>query len=345
MPEALDNQGGWLNRDSADWFADYAATMYQALDGRVKRWATLNEPWVVTDGGYLHGALAPGHKNLFEAPIAGNNLLRAHGKAVEVYRAIGRHEVGIAINLEPKYPASQSHLDLEATRRADGYMNRQFLDPLLLGYWPPEMSEIFGEAWIEETAEDLQQIRQPIDFLGLNYYTRAVVRHDEKALPVKAAPVRQERATYTETGWEVCPPGLLRPAALGQGALRPPADRHHRKRRRLLRPAGGRRRAGRRPAAGGLLPGAPEGGAPGDRSRRAGRRATAPGRCSITSNGASATPNASASSTSTTAPSSAPGKKRPLLQLGDRQPAARCSGSSGGGCRIEGKGIMRGGEL
>jgi beta-glucosidase len=205
MPEALDNQGGWLNRDSADWFAEYAATMYRALDGRVKRWATLNEPWVVTDGGYLHGALAPGHKNLFEAPLAGNNLLRAHGKAVEAYRAEGRHQVGIAINLEPKYPASGSHQDVEATRRADGYMNRQFLDPLLLGYWPPEMAEIFGEAWPEATEEDLRQIQQPIDFLGLNYYTRAVVRHDEKALPVKASPVRQERATYTETGWEVRP--------------------------------------------------------------------------------------------------------------------------------------------
>ena len=209
MPEALDNLGGWLNRDSADWFADYATTVYRALDGRVQRWATLNEPWVVTDGGYLHGALAPGHKNLFEAPIAGNNLLRAHGKAVEAYRAIGRHEIGIAINLEPKYPASQSEADLEATRRADGYMNRQFMDPLLLGQWPPEMAEIFGEAWPEPLEEDLRQICQKIDFLGINYYTRAVVRHDDKALPVKASPVRQERATYTETSWEVYPPAFF----------------------------------------------------------------------------------------------------------------------------------------
>ena len=208
LPEALDNLGGWLNRDSADWFADYAGTVFRALDGRVQRWATLNEPWVVTDGGYLHGALAPGHKNLFEAPIAANNLLRAHGKAVELYRAEGRHEIGIAINLEPKYPASQDQLDLEATRRADGYMNRQFLDPLLLGAWPPEMAEIFGEAWPEPAPDDLRQICQPIDFLGLNYYTRAVVRHDERALPVKAAPVRQERSAYTETGWEVHPPAF-----------------------------------------------------------------------------------------------------------------------------------------
>ncbi len=69
----------------------------------MKLWATLNEPWVVTDGGYLHGALAPGHRNRFEAPIATHNLLRAHGAAVQAYRAIGKHEIGIVVNLEPKY--------------------------------------------------------------------------------------------------------------------------------------------------------------------------------------------------------------------------------------------------
>ena len=70
LPAALDDRGGWLNRDIADWFAEYGSVLYRALDGRVKKWATLNEPWVVTDGGYLHGALAPGHRSRYEAPIA-----------------------------------------------------------------------------------------------------------------------------------------------------------------------------------------------------------------------------------------------------------------------------------
>ncbi len=208
LPEALDDRGGWLNRDSAAWFGDYAEVMYRALDDRVPQWATLNEPWVVTDGGYLHGALAPGHENLFEAPIAAHNLLRAHASALEAYRAVGRHQVGIAINLEPKYPASQSPEDLAATRRADAYMNRQFLDPLFFGRWPEEMREIFGEAWPDSLEEDLERIRKPIDFLGLNYYTRSVVRHDAQALPVRACAVHQPRSTYTETGWEVYPQGL-----------------------------------------------------------------------------------------------------------------------------------------
>ncbi len=140
LPAALDDMGGWLNRDAADWFGDYAALMYRKLDGRVKTWATLNEPWVVTDGGYLHGALAPGHRNLFETPIASHNLLRAHGKAVSVYRAEGRHRVGLVINLEPKYPASDSPADLAATARADAYMNRQYLDPVFHGRYPEEMN-------------------------------------------------------------------------------------------------------------------------------------------------------------------------------------------------------------
>ena len=208
LPAALDDRGGWLNPDVADWFADYATVMYKRLDDRVKLWATLNEPWVVTDGGYLHGALAPGHKNRFEAPIASHQLLRSHGKAVQAYRAVGKHQIGLVVNIEPKYPASDKPEDLAATRRAEAYMNRQYLDPVFHGRYPAEMTEIFGEAWPEWPQEDHDLIRQPIDFLGINYYTRNVVRHEETSWPLKAAPVRQTQATYTETGWEVFPQGL-----------------------------------------------------------------------------------------------------------------------------------------
>jgi len=208
LPAALDDRGGWLNPDVADWFADYAGVVFRRLDDRVKLWATLNEPWVVSDGGYLHGALAPGHKNRFEAPIASHHLLRSHGKAVQAYRAVGKHQVGLVVNIEPKYPASTSALDLAATRRAEAYMNRQYLDPVFHGRYPEEMAEIFGEAWPEWPQHDFDLIRQPIDFLGINYYTRNVVRHEETSWPLKAVPVRQKQATYTETGWEVFAQGL-----------------------------------------------------------------------------------------------------------------------------------------
>jgi beta-glucosidase len=209
LPAALDDRGGWLNRDIAHWFAEYAGVMFKALDGRVKRWTTLNEPWVVTDGGYLHGALAPGHRNKYEAPIAAHNLMRASGAGIQTYRALGRHEIGVVFNIEPKYPASNHAEDLAATRRAQAYMNEQFADPALLGRYPPELKEIFGDAWPDFPAEDFQLTKQPVDFVGINYYTRAVVRHDANAYPLKAVPLRQPNTTQTETGWEVYEQGLV----------------------------------------------------------------------------------------------------------------------------------------
>ena len=208
LPAALDDLGGWLNPDIAHWFAEYAAAVVRRLDGRVKLWTTINEPWVITDGGYLYGALAPGHRNRFEAPIASHHLLRAHAEAVRAYRAQGRHRVGIVVNLEPKYPASEDPADRAATSRADAYMNRQYLDPLFLGRYPDELGQVFGEAWPRWPAEDAALIRQPIDFLGVNYYTRNVTRFDPHAWLLQAGPTPQPRATYTETGWEVFAPAL-----------------------------------------------------------------------------------------------------------------------------------------
>jgi beta-glucosidase len=208
LPAALDDRGGWLNRDSADWFAEYASVVFRKLDGRVQRWTTLNEPWVVADGGYLHGVLAPGHRSRFEAPIVSHNLMRAHGAGVLAYRAEGRHEIGLVVNVEPKYPHSDAAADVAATRRAHAYMNEQYLDPALKGRDPPELAEVFGEAWPEWPADDFGLIRQPLDFVGINYYTRAVVRDAPGQYPLRAVPVRQPQATHTETGWEVHPQGL-----------------------------------------------------------------------------------------------------------------------------------------
>ncbi|HVN75528.1 MAG TPA: GH1 family beta-glucosidase [Thermoanaerobaculaceae bacterium] len=208
LPAALDDRGGWLNRDVAGWFAEYAEVLYRALDDRVAWWATLNEPWVVSDGGYLHGTLAPGHASVFEAPIASHNLLRAHGAAVAAYRSMGRHGIGVVVNLEPKHPASRDDADIEATARADAYMNRQFLDPIFLGSYSDELPRMYGEAWPAFPPADLDAIRVPIDFLGINYYSRGVMRDDPSGLPPRAARVRQPASLHTEMEWEVYPPGL-----------------------------------------------------------------------------------------------------------------------------------------
>jgi beta-glucosidase len=209
LPAALDDRGGWVNRDIAGWFADYASAVYRALDDRVETWATLNEPWVVSDGGYLFGALAPGHRSPFETTRVSHNLLRAHGAAVQAYRASGgRRPIGIVVNIEPKYPASQSARDLAATRRAEAYMNRQYLDPIFLGKYPEELAEVFGEAWVEHPASDFDAIRSPIDFVGVNYYTRGVMRHSGKTPYLRSARVPQVHATRTTVDWEVFPQGL-----------------------------------------------------------------------------------------------------------------------------------------
>ncbi|PYQ59280.1 MAG: beta-glucosidase [Acidobacteria bacterium] len=208
LPAALDDRGGWLNRNIARWFAEYATVMFRALDDRQPVWATLNEPWVVTDGGYLHGPLAPGHRNWFETPIAAHNLLRAHGAAVAAYRSIGKNRIGIVVNLEPKYPASDNAEDFAAVARADAYMNRQYLDPIFLGAYPPELAELYGEAWPQFPEGDFGDIRQRIDFVGVNYYTRGLTRNDQQKMIERADRVKNPRAAYTETGWEVFPQGL-----------------------------------------------------------------------------------------------------------------------------------------
>jgi beta-glucosidase len=208
LPAALFDRGGWLNPDSSEWFAEYARLLYRKLDDRVKLWATINEPWVIADGGYLKGALAPGHRSLTEAPLVSHRLLRAHGAAVQAYRSEGKHQIGLVVNIEPKHPASRRPEDVAATERANAYMNSQYLDPVFHGRYPPELAEMFGTAWPQWPEADFRLISRPIDFLGVNYYTRNVTRFDAAAQPARAAGVRQPGAVYTEMDWEVYPRGL-----------------------------------------------------------------------------------------------------------------------------------------
>ena len=191
LPAALDDRGGWLNPDIARLVRRLRVASSSASSTTAcTMWATLNEPWVVTDGGYLHGALAPGHRNRFEAPIATHNLLRAHGAAVQAYRADGKHQH--RPRREPRAQVSgvrQRRGSAPRPRARDAYMNRQYLDPVFLGRYPRgaarRSSARRGRSW---PADDLALIRQPIDFVGINYYTRSVTRYDPPSWPLRAAP-------------------------------------------------------------------------------------------------------------------------------------------------------------
>ncbi|MGB3542243.1 GH1 family beta-glucosidase [Rubrivirga sp.] len=208
LPAALDDRGGWLNRDIADWFADYARVVHDRLGDRVSKWITLNEPWVVMDGGYVRGGLAPGHRVLAEGPLCAHHLLLANARGAAALRAEGAREVGIAVNLEPKVSATDLPEDVAATSRADAYMNRIFLDPIFRGRYPDELADVFGDAWPTFAAADLDEIQTAPDFLGVNYYTRAVCVDDPTDLPERARRVRQPRHPYTEMGWEVYAPAF-----------------------------------------------------------------------------------------------------------------------------------------
>src|SRR5262245_8695449 len=212
LPAALDDKGGWTNPDIEQWFGDYAAVMFGALGDRVPLWATINEPWVIVDGGYLHGELAPGHRSAFEAPRAAHYVLLAHAAAVRAYRAAGdTGKIGIVINLEPKDAASERPDDEAAATRADAQMNRHYLDALFLGRYPDELAAIYGEGWPSSfPAEDFARIAEPMDFVGINYYARGLTVDDPDAWPTRARKVMNPDAEHSDLDWEIHPAGLTR---------------------------------------------------------------------------------------------------------------------------------------
>ncbi len=211
LPAALEDEGGWLSPDAPKWFADYARLAFEALGDRVPMWATLNEPWVIVDGGYLHGVHAPGRASAAEAVTAARHLLLAHGAAVDAYRAGGwKHRIGVVVNLEPKDPASDAPADVAATRRAHAYFNEQFCDPMLAGRDTPALAGVYGDAWRPWSDDELARASRPVDFLGINYYTRALTRYAPGRPPVCDERVVPAGALQMTTGWEYHPAGLER---------------------------------------------------------------------------------------------------------------------------------------
>lgn len=208
LPSALQARGGWANPDCAHWFAEYAVQVFRHLGEHITFWSTLNEPWVVIDAAYVTGVHPPGIAAPQTAPLVAHTLLRGHALAVQAFRAECKGEIGLVVNLEPKHAASSNPADMAAMERAHAYMNRQFLDPVFLGAYPAELAGIFGSAWPQFPDEDLRLIREPIDFLGVNYYSRTVVRDDPSAGLCAAERVRQDGSEHTAMDWEVFPEGL-----------------------------------------------------------------------------------------------------------------------------------------
>ncbi len=205
---ALQNLGGWAARDTAYRFQDYVAVVARRLGDRVGHGITHHEPWVVAVLGNLWGVHAPGWQDLGLALQVAHHVLLSHGLAVPVLRQASPSSarVGITLNFSPAHPASQSPADLAAARRHDGQANRWFMDPLYKGEYPEDMCALFGYQVPRVAPGDMEIIRRPIDFLGVNYYSRAVIRHRPGAF-LDYETIRPE-GEYTAMGWEVYPQAL-----------------------------------------------------------------------------------------------------------------------------------------
>ncbi|MCZ2121742.1 MAG: beta-glucosidase [Anaerolineales bacterium] len=215
LPQALQAEGGWEVRSTAEAFAEYAEIMAQKLGDRVKHWITHNEPAVVTWSGHESGEHAPGIKDLSAALYVSHHLLLSHGWAVPLIR---RHspnaEVGISLNVGWRVPASNSTCDLDAVRMADGKWTRWFTDPLYGRGYPADISADFEKQGAPAALSfiqngDLQTISTPLDFLGVNYYNREVIRsHAEDNEPQTLFAQPKTPQNWTEMDWEIYPQGL-----------------------------------------------------------------------------------------------------------------------------------------
>jgi beta-glucosidase len=213
LPQALEDRGGWLQRDTTERFAEYATLVALRLGDRVEHWCPVNEPNVVTMLGHALGVHAPGRRLMFDALPVAHHLLLGHGRAVAALRAAGATSVGSANNHGPVHPASSDPADGAAADLYDALWNRLFSDPILRGRYP----DGFGELMPGPVDDDLAVISAPLDFYGVNYYNPTRVA--DPASPIPAAPgpvldnapfklVEVEGYPRTAFDWPVVPEGL-----------------------------------------------------------------------------------------------------------------------------------------
>ncbi|QSO50682.1 beta-glucosidase [Alicyclobacillus curvatus] len=207
LPQALMDEGGWTNRETAKRFADYAHTVFTRLGDDISMYITLNEPWCSSVLGHLLGEHAPGLHDLEATIAASHHLLLGHGLALEAFRGenLKSARIGITNILTHNVPASDAEEDLQATDKADAVFNRWFLHPLFRGEYP-ELQQAFGIGSVVRPG-DLELISQAVDFIGVNYYSTNIVSANpsDPLLGLTLEPPGTER---TEMGWGIAPEGL-----------------------------------------------------------------------------------------------------------------------------------------
>jgi beta-galactosidase len=211
LPQKLQDIGGWTNRKVTDYFAEYAEYVYSQLGDSVEKWITFNEPACTAFVGNWQGRHAPGCHDYAAALLVSHHLLLAHGKAIRAMRAAGlKKEIGITLNMNPYYPASDAPEDAEAAERSWLSWNRWFADPIYKGAYPQKILDWYTAHDVklpEISQEDLEIISTPMDFLGLNNYFAFRVSHDKNAWPLETSE-KHFGDSFTQMGWGVNPEGF-----------------------------------------------------------------------------------------------------------------------------------------
>jgi beta-glucosidase len=205
LPQALEDEGGWLNRETVDLFAAYAAVVAERFVDRVEHWIPINEPNVASLLGYGLGLHAPGRTLMFDSLWASHHMLLAHGRAAIELRKHGAQSIGCANNHAPVWPASDDDADVGASKIYDGLWNGMFLEPMLLGRYPVDLAPL-----LDGLAEpgDMATIRQPLDFYGVNYYNpmKVAAAPEDADMPFELRDV--VGYPTTDFGWPVVPDAL-----------------------------------------------------------------------------------------------------------------------------------------
>lgn len=207
LPSALADRGGWTNRDTCTAFADYAARAATLYGDRIATVATINEPWCVAWLSHFLGHHAPGLRDIRAAARAMHHVLLAHGMATQAMRAQGQRHIGIVLNFDHALPASDRPEDQAAARLQDAIFNRWFIEGITCAAYPAEVLAGLGPHMPDRWQDDMATIAQPLDWLGVNYYTR----HFHAADPGAPWPATREvdgPLPKTAMGWEIHPEGL-----------------------------------------------------------------------------------------------------------------------------------------
>ena len=206
LPQHIEDNGGWLNRETAYLFSDYADKISSAFGNRVASYATLNEPFCSAYLGYEVGVHAPGIAKAKAGRAAAHHLLLAHGLAMRVLQKnCPDAQNGIVLNFTPCYSSSEDAADIAATKYADDYMNQWYIKPIMDGAYPDLLEALPTDVRPDIHDGDLDIISHPLDFLGVNYYTRLIYKANEQNIFEE---VPNDDATHTDMGWEVYPKGL-----------------------------------------------------------------------------------------------------------------------------------------